>query len=83
MARYAAPPVIPNHLVGAIVTTLCCCMPFGIVSLVFAAQVNTKIAAGDLAGAQIASRNAKTWMIVALVMGILTGGGAALLTLIQ
>jgi len=83
IARFAAPPAIPNHLAGAVLTTLCCCMPFGIVSLVFAAQVNSKLAAGDLAGAQLASKNAKTWMIVAVVMGLLSGGAAALLTLMN
>lgn len=79
---FLSPPKIENHLVGAILTTLCCCMPFGIVALVFAAQVNSKLAAGDVAGAQAASKNARTWIIVALVFGLLTAGGFALLTLI-
>ena len=38
---------IPNYLVQAILTTLFCCLPFGIVAIVYAAQVNTKIEAGD------------------------------------
>ena len=69
-ASGAAAPAIPNHLVGAILTTLCCCMPFGIVSIVYAAGVNGKITAGDIEGAKKASENAKTWMITALVCGI-------------
>ena len=44
-----APP--PNYLVWAILTTIFCCLPFGIVSIVFAAQVNGKYAGGDYAGA--------------------------------
>lgn len=46
---------IPNHLVWAILATLFCCLPGGIVSIVYAAQVNGKIAAGDLAGARDSS----------------------------
>ena len=42
---------VPNHLVWAILSTLFCCLPLGIVSIVFAAQVNGKLAAGDVAGA--------------------------------
>ena len=52
---------IPNYLVQAILATLFCCMPFGIAAIVFAAQVNTKLAAGDVAGAMESSRKAKMW----------------------
>ena len=64
-----APP--PNYLVWAILTTLFCCLPLGIASIVFAAQVNGKHAAGDIAGAQEASRKAKqfaTWSAIAGVI---------------
>ena len=37
-----APP--PNNLVWAILSTLFCCLPLGIVSIVYAAQVNGKYA---------------------------------------
>lgn len=46
----------PNHLVWAILSTLFCCLPLGIASIVFAAQVNGKHAAGDVAGAQESSK---------------------------
>ncbi len=61
--------VIPNHLVWAILTTLFCCLPLGIVSIVYASQVDGKRAVGDLAGARQASQNAKTWAIWAAVAG--------------
>lgn len=61
----------PNHLILAIFTTLCCCLPLGIVAIIFAAQVNSKYAAGDYAGAQSASANAKKWAIIAIVVGLL------------
>ena len=78
-----APPVpVPNYLWQSIVTALFCCLPTGVVALVFAAQVSSKLAAGDVAGAQAASAKARTWCIVALIAGIVTGAGAALLSLL-
>ena len=60
---------VPNHLVWAILSTLFCCLPLGIVSIVFAAQVNGKLAAGDVAGAQEASDKAKKWAMWAAIAG--------------
>jgi hypothetical protein len=54
-------PHVPNYLVQAILVTLCCCLPFGIVAIVYAAQVNSKLDSGDIAGATAASNNAKLW----------------------
>ena len=54
----------PNHLVWAILTTLFCCLPGGIVAIVYAAQVDSKFAAGDLAGAHQSSDNAKLWSMI-------------------
>ena len=53
---------ISNYLVPAILVTLFCCLPFGIVSIVYAAQVNSKEQAGDYQGALQASRLAKRWV---------------------
>jgi len=58
---------VPNHLVWAILTTLFCCLPFGIVSIVYASQVDGKRAAGDINGAREASRKAGLWAIWAAV----------------
>ncbi len=62
-------PNIPNYLVPAILTTICCCLPLGIPAIVFAAQVNTKLAANDYAGAQEASDKAKMWCWIAFAAG--------------
>lgn len=59
----------PNYLAWAIVTTILCCLPFGIVSIVFASQVNTKWIAGDYDGAYRSSKNAKTWAWVSFAVG--------------
>ena len=79
-------PVGPNNLVWAILTTLFCCLPLGIVSIVFASKVDGLRAAGDIAGAWEASRKAKTWAIwsaligpVLLVIWFVFFGGLAML----
>jgi len=61
---------IPNYLVQSILVTLCCCLPFGVAAIVYAAQVNSKQAAGDLAGAQDSSNKAKMWCWIAFGVGI-------------
>lgn len=67
----AAAPAVPNHLVGAILVTLFCCLPFGIVSIVYAASVNGKVASGDIEGAQVASQKAMKWLKIAFILGII------------
>lgn len=62
---------VPNHMVGAILTALFCCQIGGIVAIVYAAQVNTKLARGDVEGARAASKTAKTWIIVNIITGVL------------
>ncbi len=44
-----------------------------IVAVVYSAQVNGKLAAGDIAGAQDASRKAKMWAWIAFATGALGG----------
>jgi len=61
---------VQNYLVFAILTTVLCCLPAGIPAIVYAAQVNGKLAAGDVAGAQLASKNAKMWCWIAFGAGL-------------
>jgi hypothetical protein len=68
---FAAPPKIQNYLVPAILITLCCCMPAGIVAIIYAAQVNSKLAGGDIRGAQESARLAKIWSWVGFGAGVL------------
>ena len=77
---------VPNHLVWAILSTLFCCLPLGVVSIVYAAQVDGKRAAGDIAGARAASCSAINWAIasvvalpVAVVLWFVCFGGLAVL----
>ena len=69
-APAATGPQIPNYLVQSILVTLCCCLPLGVVAIIFAAQVNTKLAQGDLAGAMDASQKAKLFCWIALGLGL-------------
>ncbi len=66
-----APPCPDNWLGPAIATTLCCCVPFGIAGIVYAAQVKDKHAAGDYAGAEKAAANAKKYTLLAIGLGFL------------
>ena len=61
-----------NYLVQSILVTLCCCLPLGIVAIVYAAQVDSKWNAGDHQGAIMASKNAYKWSWIAFGLGILT-----------
>ncbi|HSK80196.1 MAG TPA: CD225/dispanin family protein [Thermoanaerobaculia bacterium] len=62
---------IPNYLPWAIAATLFCCMPGGIVSIIFAVKANTAKNTGDLAAARSAANQAKIWLIVSVVGGLL------------
>ena len=72
---------VPNHLVWAILVTIFCCIPFGIVSIVYASQVNGKLSMGDFEGARDASEKAKIWawvsfgtsLVVVPIWMLLTG----------
>ncbi len=59
-----------NWLVESILVTFFCCMPFGLVGLVHASQVETRFALGDVAGAERAAIEARRWTIVAMWVGI-------------
>ena len=73
MVAAATNVAVPNHMVGAILTTVFCCLIGGIIAIVYASQVNTKLAQGDIAGAQAASKTANGWIIANIVFGLLGG----------
>jgi hypothetical protein len=50
-----------NWLVWSILSTIFCCLPFGIVSIIYAAKVNSLWRSGDKNGAITAADNAKKW----------------------
>lgn len=56
-------------MVWAILTTIFCCLPLGIVAIVKAAQVNNLWAQGQYDAASKAAEDAKKWSIWAAVLG--------------
>lgn len=81
---FRPPPGPPpnNYLGWAIVTTVMCCMPFGVASIVYAAQVNSKWHAGDYEGAYRSSRNARRWAFwsaASIVIPVIVWFGVAII----
>lgn len=66
----ASGPKPDNYLVWAILSTLFCCLPLGIASIVFAAQVDGKYNSGDHAGAREASEKAKKFAMWGAIAGV-------------
>jgi len=64
----AYPPLPPNRLGVAILCTLFCFTPFGIVALVKATSVKRQWMAGRYVEARRASRSAKNWCILAALV---------------
>lgn len=54
----------PTYLVWSILTTILCCLPFGIVAIVQSAKVESLYVQGLYAEALKASNEAKKWSIV-------------------
>ena len=65
------PACPPNYLVWAILSTICCCTPVGIVAIVYTSQVMSRYNRGDYAGALMASQRAQLWLILAFVLGLI------------
>lgn len=63
------PQMPKNHLALAVLTTLFCCLPFGIISLIYAIQVNISANSGNFKMAEFSSEKALFWGKVALWCG--------------
>lgn len=61
-----------THLVEAVLVTLCCCLPFGIVAIVKSSQVSTFYAKGQYDQAALCSADAQKWVIASVICGILS-----------
>ena len=58
-------------------------MPFGILSVIYALQVNRKASTGDFQGAIDASGKAKRWLLTAILVGLLSGIISGILQLVS
>lgn len=63
--------VMPDtHMVGAILVTLFCCLPFGVIAIIKASNVSSCYNRGDYNGAVQSSNEAKKWINWSLLGGI-------------
>lgn len=62
-----------SYLAMAILSTIFCCLPLGIVSIVYAAKVDNYWNVGDYIHAEESSRKARGWMIAAIVTSVVVG----------
>ena len=59
-----------NWLVESILVTILCCLPFGIVGIVYAAKVDGLYRQGQIAEAEKASRDAGKWTKIGFFIGL-------------
>lgn len=68
------PPRNPdNFLVFSILSTVLCCLPLGIVAIVYSSQVDGKYNSGDYAGAEKAAKNARLWTFISAGITLFAG----------
>ena len=66
------PPVkVKSNMGQAIIVTLFCCLPLGIVAIVYAAKVSGLVAAGNIPAAQDAARKSNMWSWIGLGVGLI------------
>ena len=71
-SRAAEAPKMPkNYLTEAILVTLFCCLPLGVVSIIFASKVDSEYRKGHYEEAENASKEAQKYMKWGLIGGII------------
>ena len=61
-------------MLWAILSTLFCCLPLGIVSIIYAAKVNKLYRTGDYQGAQDAADKAKKYALYGVICALVVHG---------
>lgn len=67
-------PCPNSHMVEAILVTICCCLPFGIVAIVKASQVSSFYLHGYYDQSVLASSDAMKWVMISVICGVLSFG---------
>lgn len=68
-----ASQTVNNQMVKAILVTVLCCLPFGIVAIIKSSEVNGKLAVGDIVGAQMSASSSSDWSNMAIIFGLIFG----------
>ncbi len=74
-------PCPPTNLVWAIISTVLCCIPTGIVAIFYALKVTNKYREGDIEGAKRASEVGAWWCIATIILGIICQPFLSMLTM--
>lgn len=61
-----------KYIVFSILTTICCCPPLGIASIIYASKIEALQRSGDYVGAKKAAKTARILMIIGLIVGLAT-----------
>lgn len=67
------PDCPPTYLAWSILVTVLCCLPFGVVAIIKSCAVTTSYNRGDYESALKNSKEAQTWTIVSVVLGLISG----------
>ena len=65
----------------AIISTVLCCIPTGIVAIFYALKVTNKYREGDIEGAKRASEVGAWWCIATIILGIICQPFLSMLTM--
>ena len=61
---------VESHLGKAVFSTCLCCLPFGMVAIIYAARAKQALMLADVDGALKASKNANFWGNLSIITGI-------------
>lgn len=61
------------YLVLSVLAALLCCLPFGIIGIVFSSRINSQQKNGDYEGARTSARMAKVFLALSLVLALVIG----------
>lgn len=59
-----------RYTVWAILALLFCCLPTGIVALIYDTKIPSRFEAGDIAGSRRAGNTALAWIIISVILGM-------------
>lgn len=67
------PPMPSTYLGWNIAATVLCCLPTGIIGIIYSSMARNWYDQGDYAGARDASKWASVWLILSMVFGLIQG----------